>query len=303
MADLGTCRSSVSAGGNEPVEPSPQEESIFHKLLRHPSSVVALLVLATGFFTAWQMELVPYSTVWGDAGTWAAAILTGGGLVFAGVSAKSAADSVWAQTQQRRDQETARIKDETAKRTAMAHSVAVSSWWAKDWNGSWCACYRIVNKSPYPINNVAIRMWDILGDDEWSEKAYEMTSGHPDYDILLGRVVGTMLPDDGLAEAVRVNHPEAGPRPFGLVTDVVSLHFVDVWGDCWVRTDTNTVPDETPACMCEGCVAALPEGKMVAIWARSPERPTTLSRRKSRRLSTLLPLMIRAKGPLAERYN
>lgn len=246
------------------------------RLLRHPGSTIVLFLLAIVFYVAWRLELVPLSTVWGDLGTWVAAVFTGGGLVFAGLSAKSAADSVRAQTQQRKEQEIARQNDETAKRTAMAHSVAVSSWWAKDWNDEWCACYRIVNKSPYPISQVTVRVWDIIEDDDWSEKAYRMTHDHPEYDVLLGRVVGTMLPDDELAEAVRIEHPMAGPRPFGLVVDVVTVHFVDVWGDSWARTDTSTTPDDGPYCMCQGCIDSVPEGKMIPIWAKSPERPTKL---------------------------
>jgi hypothetical protein len=243
-------------------------------LLRHPAVSVSFLALATAFFIAWKLQLVPMATVWGDLGTWVAAVFTGGGLVFAGVSAKSAAHSVRAQTQARKD-------DEHEKRTAMAHAVAVSSWWATDWNGTWCVCYRIVNKSPYPISQVTVRVWDLYddgGDQTWTEKASKMTLDHPEYDGILGRVVGTMLPDDELFEAVRVNHPMAGPRPFGLVVDAAAVHFVDVWGKSWSRTDTRTKAADGPDCMCQGCINMVPESKIVSLSGQMRGRPTVLTR-------------------------
>lgn len=242
-------------------------------LFRHPAASTTFLALAIGFFIAWRLQLVPMATVWGDLGTWVAAVFTGGGLVFAGVSAKSAAQSVRAQTQARRD-------DEQDKRTAEAHAVAVSSWWAKDWLGMWCVCYRVVNKSSYPISQVTVRVWGLYdngGDHAWTDKASRMTLDHPEYDGILGRVVGTMLPDDEIFEAVRVNHPMAGPRPFGLVVDAAAVHFVDVWGKSWSRTDTQTRVADGPDCMCQGCIDMVPESKIIPLSGPMPSRPTVLA--------------------------
>lgn len=254
---------------------------IVFAVFRHPAASISFLTLAIGFFIAWKLQLVPLATVWGDLGTWVAAVFTGGGLIFAGVSAKSAAQSVRAQTQQRGEQEQARKDDDRDKRTAMAHAVAVSSWWATDWNGTWCVCYRIVNKSSYPISQVTVRVWDLYddgGDKTWTDKASKMTLDHPEYDGILGRVVGTMLPDDELFEAVRVNHPMAGPRPFGLVVDAAAVHFVDVWGKSWSRTDTRTKPADGPDCMCQGCIDMVPDSKILPLSGQLPGRPTVLTR-------------------------
>lgn len=245
----------------------------------HPVTAGVLFALAGGFFLAWKLEVVPLATVWGDLGTWVAAFFTGGGLIFAGVSAKSAAASVRAQTQQRIQQEKSRARDEREKRSAMAHSIAVSSWWAKDWTNAWCLCYRVANNSSYPISQVTVRVWDIVnGEDAWTDEAFGLTAHHPEYDAYLGRVVGTMLPGDELVEAVRVIHPSAGPRPFSLIIDAAEVRFVDVWGSCWARTDTKTVSVDGPDCMCQGCQDTVPEGKVIPIWAPSPQRPRKLSR-------------------------
>ncbi|MFJ6374150.1 hypothetical protein ACIQH9_00340 [Pseudarthrobacter oxydans] len=245
----------------------------------HPVTTGILFALAGAFFLAWRHQIVPLATVWGDLGTWVAAVFTGGGLVFAGVSAKSAAASVRAQTKQQREQEQSRTKDEHDLRRAMAHSIAVSSWWAKDWTGSWCLCYRVVNKSPYPISQVTVRVWDLVnGEDDWTNEAFSLTANHPEYDGYLGRVIGTMLPDDEVVEAVRVNHPSAGPRPFGLVVDAADVRFVDVWANSWSRTDTKTVLVDGPDCMCQGCQDSVPESKVIPIWAPSPQRPLRLGR-------------------------
>jgi hypothetical protein len=230
-------------------------------------------VFAVGFFTAWKLEVVPFATVWGDLGTWASAIFTGSGLIFAGLSAKSAASSVRAQTEQKRQQEQARVADETERRTAMAHSIAISSWWARDRDGRWCVCYRLANKSPYPVSQVTVRVWDILGDDAWAVKAYEHTYDNPDYDLAFERVLGTLLPDDEIGECVRINHPMAGPRPI-IPVDPAAVYFTDVWGKHWRRTDNSTEVTDGPACMCEGCQHSIPEGRIKPLVQGSPERPS-----------------------------
>jgi hypothetical protein len=257
-----------------PTESTPKRVGkLVFGLFRHPAASFTFLALAIAFFSAWKLQIVPMATVWGDLGTWVAAVFTGGGLIFAGVSAKSAAQSVRAQTQARKD-------DERDKRTAMAHAVAVSSWWATDWNGTWCVCYRIVNKSPYPISQVTVRVWDLFddgGDQTWTEQALKMTLDHPEYDGILGRVVGTMLPDDELFEAVRVNHPKAGPRPFGLVVDAAAVQFVDVWGKSWSRTDTQTKVADGPDCMCQGCIDMVPDSKIIPLSGQMLRRPTVLA--------------------------
>lgn len=238
---------------------------------RHPLLTAALLFVAGAFFVAWKFNVVPYATEWGDLGTWVSAVFTGGGLIFAGLSAKSAAGSVRAQTEQRKEQERARKRDEEERRTAMAHSVSVSSWWAKDWEDRWCVCYRVANKSPYPVSQVTVRAWDTLGEDKWSHEAYEHTYKKPEYDVFLERVLGTLLPDDELAESVRIYHPMAGPRPI-IPVDPVAVLFTDVWGKHWIRTDSTTIETDGAACMCQSCQESIPEDRIWTIPDASPVR-------------------------------
>lgn len=228
------------------------------------------------FLIFWQAQLVPYETEWGDLGTWAAAVFTGGGLVFAGISARSAAQSVREQTNQRTQVENTRVQEENDLKMAMAHSVAVSSWWAKDTDGAWRACYRVVNKSPYPINRVTVTVWDVCaGDDPWSKEAFDLAYAGRDLDWSLERVVGTMLPGDELAEAVAVNHPMAGPRPF-IHVDPVSVNFTDVWGKNWMRSDMETKENDAASCMCQACMDSTPPEKILWISQPSPARPQVI---------------------------
>jgi hypothetical protein len=62
--------------------------------------LLALGAVATVLAIANTNRLVPYAIVWGDLGMWAQAMLTGGVLVFAGLSVWLAAGQVRRATEQ-----------------------------------------------------------------------------------------------------------------------------------------------------------------------------------------------------------
>lgn len=233
------------------------------------------LFLAAACFSAWQYNLVPLATEWGDVGTWATAVLTGGGLIFAGLSVR-------AQTEQRRQQDRARKDEVDNERTALAHAVAISSWWAKDEHGQNCVCFRIANRSSNPVNQVTVRVWDTMDerDEAWSEKAFDIATGVVPFDIFLDRKIGTLLPGDELAEAVRVDHPMSGQNL--RVQDVAVLLFTDVWGTSWRRSDTATEKVDGATCLCPSCNA--PDDRVMPIIEASPLRPQIVKHHSSSKL-------------------
>ena len=118
-----------------------------------------LLCIALFSFTAWQVDLVPYETAWGNVASWVGAIATGAGLAFAG-------QSIRLQTMDQRNQKRQIIDDEDRRRDANARMVGLRAEWVRETvpakfgrtEDEWRAKLTIQNGSPYPIRDIEIKL-------------------------------------------------------------------------------------------------------------------------------------------------
>lgn len=201
------------------------------------------------------VRLVPYESVWGDVGTWAQALLTGGGLVFAGLSVRLAAKQM----------ELSRAREESrrseSKEVARHGLVLRSSWGLKPellpHAGQLSYNYEIANMSAFPVSNCKISI-HALGDG--NADLYDLESALDADDFYQAVVVGTLVPGEIVRGRVIVRNPRAAIGLWG--NDRVAnpdLSFTDAWGTHWLRPRTThfreVAPDEAqehPECMCCG---------------------------------------------------
>lgn len=184
--------------------------------------------LAVVFATAWGVDLVPYSTVWGDAGSWATAICTLGGLIYAGLGLRH-------QVNQRNREEALRQEQAKELRWAHARQVSITSRMipASDVPNSpgepeethnqapLRVKYEVINTSPYPIDGVVVL-----------SPLFEMDadSGQPHDEEI---VQGTLFPGERVDGE---GHATAGSDlPFAHMVDVCRVRFTDSWGTHWIR--------------------------------------------------------------------
>lgn len=220
-------------------------------------------VLAVAFLVLWLLRLVPYETQWGSVGEWASAIFTGGGLLFAGISARAARDAL-VNDRIRRD------KEDELRKTTTRNNLVLKCEWETFYGGRvgmavGRASYHIKNTSAHPFFNCKI---------EFTNETENSTHDHycEDLEVKLSnefgqsksfnawyqaKVVGTLLPGEELRGDINIYNkyalPGWDPDKFALP----ALYFTDVWGLSWKRDRSTTgwilgqeIPRENPICMC-----------------------------------------------------
>lgn len=227
--------------------------------------------LAILFFVFWLVELVPYETAWGDLGSWASAIFTGGGLIFAGISALAARDALRADTRQKALESTQRRAEEENSKAVVRNGLVLRCTWTysedpcETFAGK--VSYRLSNESPHPFYNCKILIFTAPGDGvkaERAEKLYELSlAQHGNARALdsyfQGITVGTILPSESVSGTLEVLNRDAMPGWESDKYTVPDLYFTDIWGNHWHRPRSSQgwiigsdVSEEYPQCMCCG---------------------------------------------------
>lgn len=219
------------------------------------------IVLICALGAANLARLVPYAPVWGDIATWAQALLTGGGLVFAGLSVRLATKQLERSHQQEE------VRREETKEAARQGVVLRSSWtWkpeASSRAGRLTYNYEIANMSAFAVSNCKISVHTM--DDENAD-LYDLDNAFDSDDFYQAVVVGTLVPGEVVRGRVIVRNPAAAIGLPG--NDRVAnpdLFFTDTWGVNWLRARTTHFRVSTgdfkrdgPECMCCG---ALPDSR------------------------------------------
>lgn len=200
---------------------------------------IAGWVFATVFAMVWLVDLVPYSTVWGDVGTWIAAVSTFGGLMYAGLGLRH-------QVAQRESEETRRQVEEEETRLANARKVAVSSrvqhyeildhpYSDFTLENVWRVEFTVVNSSPYPVDTVVVRVPQFGESDGFNGRYEEIVEGT----LLPGAQVSSF----GLSTSKT-------PPVFGEMVDICRVDFTDTWGSHWHRGPQTLEPRALPPRVC-----------------------------------------------------
>lgn len=201
---------------------------------------VAGWAVAVALAVAWGVGLVPYSTVWGDVGTWIAAVGTFGGLMYAGLGLRH-------QVAQRKIEETRRQAEENEARLANARKVAVSSkaihydllvdhpYSEGTLENVWRVEFTLVNSSPYPVDTVVVRTPQ-FGESGGFNGRHEQI------------IEGTLLP--GAQVSGFGITTSKTPPVFAQMVDVCQVQFTDTWGNHWLRGPQTLEPCDVPPRTC-----------------------------------------------------
>lgn len=213
---------------------------------------LSLLTIAGLVAVNW-MRLVPYETAWGNIGTWAQALFTAGGLVFAGMTIRFAA----AQLREGRKASSRRIEEE---RQASRNGIVLRSEWSEAFNPKSKSIelfyrYEGRNTSGTPATNCKINVHMLT---EENADSYP-DGGSSSDDFYQSIAIGTLLPGEYVRGELFVTNSSA----VGLLGNDrfanPDFQFTDVWGQSWLRPGTThfrpTTPEEiynVEACMCCG---------------------------------------------------
>lgn len=189
-------------------------------------------------------RLIPYSTAWGDIGTWAQAVLTGGGLIFAGLSIRAAS--------LREDRRLGETRD-VARRGLLLRSRWIERHFPPEESGGLLYQYEVVNSSMVPVTNCKLHLHSY----EEDSASYDMDKDQVFYQAV---VIGALGPGEIARGEVVITNPRAANTLWR--SERVSnpdMTFTDAWGRHWRRPGTSglrpqqeDLSDAGPHCMCCG---------------------------------------------------
>lgn len=190
-------------------------------------------------------RLIPYESEWGDIGTWAQAVLTGGGLIFAGLSIRAAS--------LREDRRLGENRD-VARRGLLLRSRWIEQHFPPEENGGLLYQYEVVNSSTVPVTNCKLHL------HSWEDNvaSYEFGKDHVFFQSV---AIGALGPGEVARGDIVITNPQAANGMWR--SERVSnpdMTFTDAWGKHWRRPGTTRLrphqedrnDGDEPHCMCCG---------------------------------------------------